>query len=68
MLKKTFTKNYISNNYTSQIDCIENNLYKKHGNIIFNNTNNISKHLSKYSNDVTTTYKINKIQNLKKTY
>ena len=32
------TKNYISKNYNSHIDYIENNLYKKHSNIIFNNT------------------------------
>ena len=68
-VKKYFsTKNYISNNYTSHNDYIEHNLYKKHGNIIFNNTNNISKHINNYSNYVTNTYKINKIQNLKKIY
>jgi len=62
------TKNYISNNYKSQIAYIENNLYKKHDNRTFNNTNNIHKHINNYSNDVTNNYKINKIQNLKKTY
>ena len=41
-VKKDFsTKNYISNNYKSQIDYIENNLYKKQDNRTFNNTNNI---------------------------
>ena len=68
-VKKDYsTKNYISNNYKSQIAYIENNLYKKQDNRTFNNTNNIYKHINNYSNDVTNNYKINKIQNLKKTY
>ena len=68
-VKKDFsTKNYISNNYKSQNDYIENNLYKKQDNITFNNTNNITKHFNNYSNDVTNNYKIKKIQNLKETY
>jgi hypothetical protein len=68
-VKKDFsTKNYISNNYKSQIDYIENNLYKKHDNRTFNNTNNIYKHINNYSNDVTNNYKINKVSNIKKSY
>ena len=68
-VKKDFsTKNYISNNYKSQIDYIENNLYKKQDNRTFNNTNNIYKHINNYSNDVTNNYKINKVSNVKKSY
>ena len=68
-IKKDYPyKTYVTNNYKSQIDYIENNLYKKQDNRICNNTNNITKHINNYSNDVTNTYKINKIQNLKKTY
>ena len=62
------SKNYMSKNYKSQIDYIENNLYKKQDNRTFNNTNNIHKHINNYNNDVTNNYKINKIQNLKKNY
>ena len=62
------TKIYISNNYKSQTDYIEDNIYKKQDNIICNNTNNITTHINNYSNDVANNYKINKIQNLKKTY
>ena len=69
MFKKDFSTNkYISNNYKSQIDYIENNLYKKQDNRIFNHTSNITTHINNYSNDVTNSYNINKIQNLKKTY
>jgi hypothetical protein len=68
-IKKEFsTKNYISNNYKSQIDYIENNLYKKQDNRTFNNTNHIYKHINNYSNDVSNNYKINKVSNVKKTY
>ena len=70
-VKKDFsTNNYISNNYKSQIDYIENNIYKKQDNRTFNNTNNIYiyKHINNYSNDVTNNYKINKVSNVKKTY
>ena len=68
-VKEDFSTNkYISNNYKSQIDYIGNNLYKNRDNIIFNNTNNITKHINNYSNEVTNNYKINKIQNLNKTY
>ena len=66
MLKNSSTKNYISNNYKSQIGYIENNLYKKQGNIIFNNTNNITKHIDKYSSGVTNNYKVNKVSNVRK--
>ena len=67
ILKGFSTKNYISNNFNSQIDYIENNLYKKYDNRILNNTNNITKHINTYSNGVTNSYMLNKIQNLKKT-
>ena len=68
-IKKGFsTKNYISNSHKPQIGYIENNLYKKQDNRIFNNTSNITKHINSYSNDVTNNYKINKIHNLKKTH
>ena len=60
------TNNYISNNYKSQIDYIETNIYKKQDNRTFNNTNNMYKHINSYSTDATNSYKINKIQNLKK--
>ena len=69
MLKKSFpTHKYISNNYKTQIDYIGNNLYKKQDNRIFNNTNDITKHINNYSNGATNNCKINKVQNLKKTY
>ena len=59
--------NYISNNYKSQIGYIDNNLYKKYD-IIFKNTNNITKHINNYSNDVTNNYKVHEVPNVKKTY
>ena len=34
-------KTYVSNNYKSQIAYVENNMYKRYDNRIFNNTNNI---------------------------
>ena len=41
-LKKDYSsKNYISNNYKSQIAYVENNLYKRSDSKAFNNTNNI---------------------------
>ena len=43
-------------------------MYKKYDNRIFNNTHNITKHINNSSNDVTNSYKINKITNVKKTY
>ena len=67
-IKDFLTKNYRSNNYKSQIDYVENSLYKKQDNRIFNNTNIITKRINNYSNDVTNNYKMDKIQNLKKTY
>ena len=67
-VKKDYsTKNYISNNYKSQIAYIENNLYKKQDNRTFNNTNNIYKHINQYSTDINNNYKINKVSNVKKT-
>ena len=66
MFKKDFSTNkYICNNYKWQIGYIDNNLYKKQDNKIFNDTNNITKHNNNYSNGVTNEYNINKIQNLK---
>ena len=53
MLRDFSTKNYIRNNYNSQIDYIENNLCKKQDNRTPNNTNNIFNHINDYSNDVT---------------
>ena len=47
---------------------IENNVYKKYDNRIFNHTSNITKHINNHSNDVTDSCKINKINNVKKTY
>ena len=68
-IKKDYSyKTYITNNHKSQIGYIENNLYKKYDNRIFNNTNNIHKHINLHSNDVTNNYKINKVSNVKKTY
>ena len=43
-------------------------MYKKYDNRIFNNTHNITKHINNSSNDVTNSYKKNKITNVKKTY
>ena len=54
--------------FRSNNDYIENSLYEKYDNRTFNNTSNITKHINNYSNDVTNNCKINKIQNLKKTY
>ena len=66
-VKRDFsTKNYISNNYKSQIDYIVNNLYKKQDNRRFNNTNNIYKGINQYSTDINNNYKINKVSNVKK--
>ena len=42
--------------------------YKKQGNIIFNNTNNLTKHINNYGNDVTNNYKVHKVSHVKKTY
>ena len=47
---------------------IENNVYNKYDNIIFNNTNNTTKHINNHSNDVTNNYKINKTNSVNKTY
>ena len=51
-----------NNNYT------EHNLYTKYHIRVFNNTNNISKHIHNYSTDTTNNYKANKINKVKKTY
>ena len=68
-LKKDYSyKTYITNNYKSQIAYVENNLYKKQDNRIFNNTNNNHKHINQYSTDVFNNYKIHKTHNVKKTY
>ena len=68
-IKKDYSyKTYITNNHKSHIDYIENNLYKKSDKRVFNNTNNIHKHINNYNNDITNNYKINKVSNVKKTY
>ena len=68
-IKKNFsTKHYITNAFRSNSDYIENNLYKKYDYRTSNNTNNMTKHINNYSDDVTNNYTINKIQNLKKTH
>ena len=43
-------------------------IYTKYDNIIFNSTNNIYKHINNYNNDLTNSYKIVNINNVKKTY
>ena len=59
-IKKDYSyKTYITNNHKSHIGYIENNLYKKSDNRVFNNTNNIHKHINLHNNDVTNNYKIN---------
>ena len=60
------TKHYITNVFRSNNDYIENILYKEYGSRTFNATENITKHINNYSNDVTNNYKINKINNVKK--
>ena len=67
MLRIIRKKTYVSNNYISQIDYVDNNLYKIFDDIIFNNTNNTYKHINQYSTDVTNNYKVNKTHNVKKT-
>ena len=59
---------YISNNYKSQIAYVENNRHKRYDNRVYNNTNNIYKHVNQYSTDVLNNCKINKTHNVKKTY
>ena len=48
----------MSNNYKSQIAYLENDLYKRHDNRVFNNTNNIYKHINQYATDAFNNYKI----------
>ena len=62
-LKKDFpTKHYIINVVRDNNGYIENNVYNKYDNIIFNNTNNTTKHINNHINDVTNNNnKINKI-------
>ena len=60
------TKHYITNVFRSNNDYIGNNVYKEFDNRTFNNTSNITKHISNHSNDVTNGYKINEIKNVKK--
>ena len=45
---------------------IENNVYTKYDNIIFNNTINITKHINNHSDDATNNYKVNQISNVKR--
>ena len=42
--------------------------YKKYDNRTFDNTENITKHINNYSTHVTNNYKIDKINNVTKTY
>ena len=53
--------------FRSNNDFVEHNVYKKYDNRTFNNTNNITKHINNHSNDVINNYKINGINNVKKT-
>ena len=43
-------------------------IYKKYDNITCNTTENITKHINKYSNYIVNTYRINNKNNVKKTY
>ena len=61
-----YSKNYFSNNCKSHIAYVETSLYKKHYNITFNNTNNISKNINQYATDVDDDFKTNKVSNLTK--
>ena len=68
-IRKDFsTKHGITNVFRSNNDYMGNNTYKKYGNRAFNNTDNITKHVNNYRNDVTNSYNINKTQSLNKTY
>ena len=60
-------KTYISNNHKSHIAYVGNNLYRRSDNRTFNITNNIYKQINQYSTDVTNNYKIDIINNVKKT-
>ena len=53
ILQNFSTKHSITNVFRSNNDYTGNNLYKKYDNRTFNNTNNITKHINNYSNDVT---------------
>ena len=65
-MKKDFsTKNCITNAFRSNNGYIGNSLYKKYNNITFNTTENISKHINKYSTDITNNYKIYGLNNVK---
>ena len=61
-IKKDFsTKHYVTNVFRSNNDYIENKSHKKYDNRTFNKTENVTKHIHNYSNNVTKKYKINKI-------
>ena len=66
--KDLSTKNYLTNVFRNNNNYTENNLYKKYDNRTFNTAEDITKHINNYSNDITNNYKINKINNVKKTY
>ena len=67
-IKKDFyTKHYITHVFRSNSDYLEHNVCKGYGNIIVNNTDNITKHINNQDNDVTNNYQINKISNVRKT-
>ena len=51
-------KTDISNIYISQIAYVENNLYKRFDNRVFNNTNIMSKHITQYPTDAFNNYNI----------
>ena len=69
ILKRYYSSNnYTSNNYKSQIAYVDNNLYKRSDNRIFNNTIIISKHINQYTTDVVNDYETRKVANIKRTY
>ena len=60
-IKMTSTKHYTTNAFRSNDNYTGNKLYKKYDSIALNNTENTTKHINNYSNDVTNSYKINRI-------
>ena len=61
-IKKAFLRSIILQMRLEAITVIENNVYNKYDNRIFNITNNITKHMNNHSNDPTNNYKINNKQ------
>ena len=66
--KEYSPKIYNSTSYRTVLDYVENNLYKRYDNRIFNNTSNVYKNINQHNTEFVNTYKINKHLNLKKTY